>query len=70
MKNLIALGMTSVIQTSAVRFFIHTSKKRNKVTFNSYNYFSLRRVGRHIVFAPAVCLSQNHVFVTKIVSVL
>ena len=39
MKNLIALGMTTpVIQTSAIRFFIHTSKKRNKVTFNSYNY--------------------------------
>ena len=30
MKNLIALGMT-VIQTSAIRFFIHTSKKRKQV---------------------------------------
>ena len=36
MKNLIALGMTG-IQKSAIRFFIHTSKKRKKVTFNSYN---------------------------------
>ena len=29
MKNLIALGI-QVIQTSAIRFFIHTSKKQKK----------------------------------------
>ena len=31
MKNLIVLSV-AVIQTSAIRFFIHTSKKRKKVT--------------------------------------
>ena len=35
MKNLIALCMMGFIQTSAIKFFMHTSMEQKKVNVNS-----------------------------------